>query len=44
MGRFLIFVGLVILGIDAVAISARDFASFGLGLILAGGFLHVREP
>lgn len=42
MGRFLIFVGLVLLGLDRLA-GNRGTAPLALGLIVGGGFLHLRE-
>ncbi len=35
------FAGLVILGIDVFATSPYKLATLGIGLILAGGFLHI---
>ncbi len=43
MGRFLILIGLLALALDFVADSARSLAPLGLGLVLAGGFLHLSE-
>ena len=43
MGRYLMVVGLLLLGFDLLDESARSVVPLGVGLILTGGFLHVGE-
>lgn len=42
MGRVVMLIGLVLLGLDRLAESWNEPA-LGLGLVLAGGFLHLGE-
>jgi hypothetical protein len=43
MGKFVVGIGLILLVIDVLADTGRDVKTLGLGVVIAGGFLMLKE-